>query len=206
MDNKKNFLIIIGVAILAIIVVMAVVMAGNQKPASNNSGGGEVEVKVAPTDLDTEQVIATPEEVMQAKPVVEGTSKVMDNIVVTPTGKPVKNDARPGSPEAPQQTAPISVEDLPSGSVKLTGSADGFKPSTFEVKAGQLVTMSLTSVDKMTHVLLFDDPTLAAVAIGVGPDETRAITFNAPKAGEYAFHCDVPGHAARGEKGTVIVK
>ncbi|HPW44503.1 MAG TPA: hypothetical protein PLX67_02205 [bacterium] len=115
MDNKKNFLIIIGVAILAIIVVMAVVMAGNQKPASNNSGGGEVEVKVAPTDLDTEQVIATPEEVMQAKPVVEGTSKVMDNIVVTPTGKPVKNDARPGSPEAPQQTAPISVEDLPSG-------------------------------------------------------------------------------------------
>ncbi|HNW20223.1 MAG TPA: cupredoxin domain-containing protein [bacterium] len=206
MDNKKNFLIIIGVAILAIIVVMAVVMAGNQKPASNNSGGGEVEVKVAPTDLDTEQVIATPEEVMQAKPVVEGTSKVMDNIVVTPTGKPVKNDARPGSPEAPQQTAPISVEDLPSGSVKLTGSADGFKPSTFEVKAGQLVTMSLTSVDKMTHVLLFDDPSLAAVAIGVGPDETRAITFNAPKAGEYAFHCDVPGHAARGEKGTMIVK
>ena len=206
MDNKKNFLIIIGVALLAIIVVMAVVMAGNQKPASNNSGGGEVEVKVAPTDLDTEQVIATPEEVMQAKPVVEGTSKVMDNIVVTPTGKPVKNDARPGSPEAPQQTAPISVEDLPSGSVKLTGSADGFKPSTFEVKAGQLVTMSLTSVDKMTHVLLFDDPSLAAVAIGVGPDETRAITFNAPKAGEYAFHCDVPGHAARGEKGTMIVK
>ena len=201
MDNKKNFLIIIGVAILAIIVVMAVVMAGNQKPASNNSGGGEVEVKVAPTDLDTEQVIATPEEVMQAKPVVEGTSKVMDNIVVTPTGKPVKNDARPGSPEAPQQTAPISVEDLPSGSVKLTGSADGFKPSTFEVKAGQLVTMSLTSVDKMTHVLLFDDPSLAAVAIGVGPDETRAITFNAPKAGEYAFHCDVPGHAARVKRG-----
>ena len=206
MDNKKNFLIIIGVAILAIIVVMAVVMAGNQKPASNNSGGGEVEVKVAPTDLDTEQVIATPEEVMQAKPVVEGTSKVMDNIVVTPTGKPVKNDARPGSPEAPQQTAPISVEDLPSGSVKLTGSADGFKPSTFEVKAGQLVTMSLTSVDKMTHVLLFDDPSLAAVAIGVGPDETRAITFNAPKAGEYALHCDVTGHAASGEKGTMIVK
>ena len=88
----------------------------------------------------------------------------------------------------------------------MTGSAEGFKPSTFEVKAGQLVTMSLTSVDKMTHVLLFDDPSLAAVAIGVGPDETRAITFNAPKAGEYAFHCDVPGHAARGEKGVMIVK
>ncbi len=204
MDNKKNLLIIAGVAVLAIILVMVVVVAGNKKAGNNISG--ESEVKVAPTDLDTDKAIATPEEVMQAKPVVEGTSKVMENVVVTPTGKPVKNDARPGSPEAPQQTAPISVEALPGGSVKLTGSAEGFKPNTFEVKAGQLVTMSLTSVDKMTHVLLFDDPSLAAVAIGVGPDETRAITFNAPKSGEYAFHCDVPGHAARGEKGTMIVK
>lgn len=204
MDNKKNLLIIAGVAVLAIVLVMVVVMAGNKNSGSKTAK--EPEIKVAPTNLDTEKAIATPEEVMQAKPVVEGTSKVMENIVVTPTGKPVKNDARPGSPEAPQQTAPISVEALPSGSVNLTGSAEGFKPSTFEVKAGQLVTLSLTSVDKMTHVLLFDDSVLAAVAIGVGPDETRAITFNAPKAGEYAFHCDVPGHAARGEKGIMIVK
>lgn len=204
MNNKKNLLIIAGVAILAIVLVMVVVVAGNK--VGNNNASKEAEVRVAPTNLDTETAIATPEEVMQAKPVVEGTSKVMDNVVVTPTGKPVKNDARPGSPEAPQQTAPISTDALPAGSVKLTGSAQGFNPATFEVKAGQLVTLSLTSIDKMTHVLLFEDAELAAVAIGVGPDETRAITFNAPKAGEYPFNCDVPGHASRGEKGVMIVK
>ena len=205
MDNKKSVLIIAGVALIAVLLVVIVVMQGNQQPGGS-LGSNQEPVRVAPTDLDTETPIAPPEEVAQAQPVVEGTSKVIENVVVTPTGKPVKNDARPGSPEAPQQTAPISAEALPSGSVKLTGSAEGFKPNTFEVKAGQLVTMSLTSVDKMTHVLLFDDPSLAAVAIGVGPDETRAITFNAPKAGEYTFRCDVPGHAARGEEGKMIVK
>jgi len=66
--------------------------------------------------------------------------------------------------------------------------------------------LALSSVDNITHVLLFDDPVLAGVAIGVGPNETRAITFNAPKAGEYGFHCDVPGHTARGESGKMIVK
>ena len=205
MDNKKSLMIIIGVAILAVILVVIVVMVGNKKSGNvAQQNGGEV--KVAPTNLDVEKPIATPEEVMQAKPTVEGTSKVMDNVVVAPTGKPVKNNAIPGSPEAPQQTAPISSDNLPKGSVKLSVSAQGFSPASFTVKPGQVVTMSLSSTDTQTHVLLFDDAALSAVAIGVGPKETRAITFNAPKAGEYAFHCDVPGHAARGEKGVMIVK
>jgi uncharacterized cupredoxin-like copper-binding protein len=36
--------------------------------------------------------------------------------------------------------------------------------------------------------------------------ETRAITFQAPEPGEYEFYCDVPGHEARGEVGTMIVE
>lgn len=203
MNNKKNLLIIAGLAILAIIVIIIVANLGNRQAGPVSQTGEEI--RIAPTDLDRETPIATPEEVMQAKPVIEGTSKVLDNVVVTPTGKPVKNDVRPGSPEAPQQTAPVNPETLPSGSVKLTGSAAGFSPDRFEVKAGQLVTLSLTSVDDMTHVLLFSNPELSAVAIGVGPNETRAITFNAPKAGEYPFHCDVPGHLSRGEKGVMVV-
>jgi len=204
MNNKKNLLIIAGVAIVAVILVVVVVSIGNKKSGGSIQKGAEV--KVAPANLDTEKVIATPEEVSQAQATVNGTSKVIDNVVVTPAGKPVKNNVKPGAPEAPQQTAPISVEALPSDSIKLTGSASGFNPNSFSVKAGQLVTLSLTSVDGMTHVFLFDNPSLAAVAIGVGPNETRAITFNAPETGEYAFHCDVPGHSARGEKGVMTVK
>lgn len=203
--EKKNLLIISGLAVVAVILVVMVVVIN-----SNKQGGDvaqqPVEVKVAPTNLDVEQQIVTPEEAMKAEPLISGTSRVVDSVVITPMGKPVKNDVRPGSPEAPQQTAPISVESLPAGSIKLTGSADGFEPSTFEVKAGQLTTLSLTSVDQKTHVLLFDSPKLSSIGIGVGPDETRAITFNAPEAGEYTFRCDVPGHSARGEKGVMIVK
>lgn len=206
MDNKKSLLIIAGVAIVAVILVAAVVMVGGNKKNGGTARQNSPEVQVAPTNLDTEKVIAAPEEVASAKPTVQGTSKVLDNVVITPTGKPVKNDARPGSPDAPQQTGPISKDSLPAGVVKLGASGAGFQPKTFEVKAGQLVTLSVTSIDSITHVFMFDDPSLAAVAVGIGPDETRAITFNAPKAGTYGFHCDVPGHAARGEAGTMIVK
>ncbi len=205
MNNKKTLWIIIGLAILALIIIVVATSTGT-KQQSTTSAPEETNVQVAPTDLDTETPIATPEEVQQAQPVIEGSSKVINNVVVTPTGKPVKNDAVPGSPEAPQETPPIAPEALPAGTIKLDVSAEGFNPVQFEVKAGQVVTLALSSVDNITHVLLFDDPVLAGVAIGVGPNETRAITFNAPKAGEYGFHCDVPGHTARGESGKMIVK
>lgn len=206
MDNKKNLLIIAGVAVLVVALVAVIVLVGGKKQGGTTNQAGSKQVQVAPTNLDVEKPIATPEQVATAQPVVEGSSKVVDNVVVTPEGKPVKTDVQPGSPEAPQQTAPVAVEQLPSNTIKLGASAEGFKPSTFEVKPGQLTTLSLTSTDGITHVFMFDDPALSAVAIGVGPNETRAITFNAPKAGEYAFRCDVPGHAARGEVGKMIVK
>ena len=207
MNNKKTLWIIVGLAVLAVIIIMIAVSTGSQQSSGTaTKTGGEIDVPVAPTDLDKETPIATPEEVEQASSVVEGTSKVIDNVVVTPTGKPARTDVHAGSPEAPQQTPPINPEDLPAGTIRLEASAEGFNPPQFEVRAGQLVTLSLTSVDNITHVLLFDDPILSAVAIGIGPGETRAITFNAPTAGEYSFHCDVPGHAARGEVGKMIVK
>lgn len=205
MDNKKNLLIIAGVAVLVVALVAVIVLVGGKKQGGTNQAGGN-KVQVAPTNLDVEKPIATPEEVAAAQPVIQGSSKVVDNVVVTPEGKPVKTDVQPGSPEAPQQTAPVAVEQLPENTIKLGASAEGFKPNTFEVKPGQLVNLSLTSTDGITHVFFFDDPSLSAVAIGVGPNETRAITFNAPKAGEYSFRCDVPGHAARGEVGKMIVK
>ena len=207
MNNKKTLWIIVGLAVLAIIIIVIAVSTGGQKSSTTaTKTGEETNIQVAPTDLDKETPIAAPEEVQQAQPMIEGGSKVIDNVVVTPTGKPVKTDVTPGSPEAPQQTPPVNPEALPSGTVKLEASAEGFNPSQFEVRAGQLVTLSLTSVDGDIHIFVFDDPQLSALAMGLGPDETKAITFNAPTAGEYSFHCDVPGHAARGEVGKMIVK
>jgi plastocyanin len=140
-------------------------------------------------------------------PIVPATSPVTsEGEVVTKEGKPVRLDVLPGSPEAPQESNPISPEDLPSEAIKLTITAAGISPSSFTVRAGAPVTISVTSGDTQTHIFKFDSPSLSAVAVGVSPGETRAITFNAPGKGTYGFHCDVPGHASRGETGTMTVR
>jgi plastocyanin len=139
---------------------------------------------------------------------VQGGSMVTEGgKVVTDEGEPVDNTAAPGSPTAPQQSDPISEDSVPRGAIKIQVSAAGFEPSEFTVNSGEVVTLSVASVDEQTHIFKFKDPSLKAVAVGVGPGEVRALTFNAPdKRGEYQFFCDVPGHAGRGETGTMTVK
>jgi len=85
--------------------------------------------------------------------------------------------------------------------------AEGINPSSFEVDKGVKVVLSITSGDSWTHVFKFEDESLKDAIVGVAPNETRVITFYAPEeVGEYEFHCDLPGHAARGEIGEMIVK
>ena len=144
----------------------------------------------------------------QGTPVATGTSIINEEgRVVNNEGVEVKNDVEPASPEAPQQSDPIEDEAaVPATAIKLTVSAQGFSPSSFEVDAGEAITLSVTSVDEFTHVFAFKDTSLSAVAVGLAPGETRAITFNAPdQEGEYTFFCNVPGHEGRGEVGTMIV-
>ncbi|MFZ2310496.1 MAG: cupredoxin domain-containing protein [Patescibacteria group bacterium] len=143
-----------------------------------------------------------------AKTEVVGASPVTpDDVVVAPSGQASRNDVIPGSENAPRQTDVITPAELPTNAVKLTVTEKGFSPKEFTVKAGESTTLSLTSGDSQTHILKFDSASLSAVAIGVETKQTRAITFNAPKApGEYSFYCMVLGHASRGEVGKMIVK
>ena len=130
-----------------------------------------------------------------------GSPVTPSGIVIAPTGDPAKLDVEPGSSQAPQQSAPLSIKEIPSSAIRLKVTASGFSPSRFTVKAGSVITLAVTSGDNQTHVFAMDNPSLSALAIGLAPGETRAITFNAPRAGTYGFHCGVPGHAARGETG-----
>jgi plastocyanin len=139
-------------------------------------------------------------------PVVPDASPVSEEgEVLTSGGEAADNTALPGSPDAPKQSRSLSEEEIPETAIKLSVSASGFTPSEFTVNANDVVTLSLTSTDR-THVFKFDDASLRAVAIGVAGDETRAITFKAPAAGDYTFYCDVPGHRGRGETGVMHVK
>ncbi len=97
--------------------------------------------------------------------------------------------------------------DFSSSEIRLEISSAGFSPSTFAVRAGSSVTISLVGADDETHVLKFDDPSIELGPSGVGPSMTRTVTLNVPRgAGTYTFRCDVPGHTARGETGTMVVQ
>jgi plastocyanin len=186
-ENKKTVGWVIGGVVLGVVVIYFVVTGGINLSSTPSFEG---------------------EETPQGTVVAPGTSAISGSgQVVTPSGAPVRQDVEPGSPEAPQQSAPLSESEIPSQAVKLEMSAAGFSPSQFTVDAGDPVVLSITSADDQTHVFYFDDPELQAVAVGVGPGETRVISFNVPSArGEYGFHCDVPGHAARGEVGVMVVE
>ncbi len=186
MPTKQN--IIIGAAAVVIVILVGYLLINNQSSVTTSAPQGT---------KTTQGIVAAP-----------NTSPISQTgQVVTPTGQAVKLNVTPGTPEAPQQSNPIaSPKDIPSQAIKLSVSAAGFSPSSFTVNSGAAVTVALTSTDTQTHGLMFDDASLSAVAIGVGPGETRAITFNAPKAGTYTFYCYIPGHRARGEIGKMIVK
>ena len=110
-------------------------------------------------------------------------------------------------PEEPEESAPMEEHEVPEEAFKITMTAEGISPSGFEVDKGVKVVLSITSGDSWTHVFKFEDESLKDAIVGVAPNETRVITFYAPdEAGEYEFHCDLPGHAARGEVGEMIVK
>ena len=202
--NKKTTWLIIGLVVVVIIIAI-IASSGKQQTGTNKSS--EANVPVASPEALSKEAIATPEAVQQAQPVVEGASKVIDNVVVTPTGKPVKNDALAGTAEAPQRTDISNPDVLPPEAIKLTVSNQGFNPAQFEVEAGQVVTLGLSTTDGV-HTIVFDDPSLQAIRLNVNPEVGRAITFNAPtEAGEYSFYCDVPGHREdNGETGVMVVK
>jgi plastocyanin len=126
--------------------------------------------------------------------------------VINQEGKEVKTDVAYNSPEAPRQTLPVEIKEIPLAT-KLTLDANGFTPKEFKIAKGKALTVALTGSADASHVLAFESPLMSAVYINVRPGETRAVTFNAPDvAGSYTFFCDFPGHRGRGEVGTMIVE
>lgn len=212
--NKINKWLIIGGVVVLILVIAILVSSkkgqtptnnapANNNPSSQNAPAGNEEAATS-TEGQT-----TPIAVEGAVTEAPGASLILDDKVVNNEGVEVKNDVTPMAPEAPQQTAPITDKNqLSEKVIKIEVSAEkGFQPASFTVKAGQPVTVSISSVDDYTHVFAFKDASLSAVAVGVANGETRAITFKAPTAtGEYVYYCNVPGHEARGESGKMIVE
>lgn len=107
--------------------------------------------------------------------------------------------------ENPQMTVPLEESEIPEAVIQLRITSAGFEPEEFTVKSGQPVSLTLTSLDKGTHILKFESPELGKIKIAVA-GVTRGISFVAPEKGDYIFFCAVPGHRKAGEQGVMCVE
>jgi len=219
-DNKKKLWVLLGVVAVVIIIIIVAASSSKTKTGSTPNGGtattqngsqvAAIPTPVAEPDAVMDTVVpAAPVvvDIKEARVEIPGASLITpDNKVVTEKGVIAKNDVIPASAEAPK-SAVIAKEDLPKSAINIDVKDSKFSPAAFSVKPGQPVSFAVTSADGQVHVVIFGQAELGAIAMGIGPGQTKAITFNAPMtAGDFEFRCDVPGHRAAGEVGKMIVK
>lgn len=217
-NKKKTILLIIGLIVVVAIVVAIFVSTkqeqkpgqtgsrpGTQTPSEQIEGEGIEGEDFDPIDLEGE-VSSVLEGAAQVAPGANYVNK--DGKVIDDEGNEILSNARYDSPSAPRQTQALENPEEIDADIRLTLSAeDGFNPSEVTVNRGQAVTMLLTGTDEHSHGITFSDEALSGVFINIRPGETRGVTFNAPDvAGEYGFHCGIPGHDTRGEVATLIVR
>lgn len=225
LNNKKKIIIISALLLVIVIIVFTTLkIKSNSKSVVINDNKPIVseQVKIdykdeAMIEEEEKNIVLAPttaeatKALKEAVVLVPGTNPVSkENQVLTMAGVPAKNDIAPNSPEAPKQSAPIvkqEVDKVETGTVKIDISNKGFTPNQFTIAAGSPVSLIFSQTMMDGHLIKFVDESLSAITISLGPEETRAITFNAPKTpGEYIFKCDMPNHANRGEIGKMIVK
>lgn len=189
--NKKKIVII---AIIAIVILLALAAWFAYQAVRSRTIASD----------QTNSVTANME---KAAAVLPGGNKIsVEQKVITDAGTAVKTDVMPNNLEAPKAVT-VTKAELPGTAINIGISGDKFTPETFTVKAGAPVSLAFSSLDKKVHVVVFADSSLAALSFGISGGKIKAMTFNAPTTpGKYEFKCDVPGHQAAGEQGTMIVE
>ena len=103
-----------------------------------------------------------------------------------------------GSSIAPETgSAEVVMEDL------------RFTPNQLNAKVGLTLRVRLTNRGTERHDLNFPSlhmPGLEGVQSIVEPGETRSVTLRFDQTGTHTFTCSLPGHAAAGMTGAVIVR
>ena len=79
-----------------------------------------------------------------------------------------------------------------------------FSPLSFAAVAGKKLTITVKNTGKMAHDLSF--PQLNAKTKMIQPGKSETITVTPEKPGMYEYICTVPGHAAKGMRGILMVQ
>jgi len=126
-----------------------------------------------------------------------------------PNGQNTGDNTAPAmSSNNPHQSGFLSFDALPPNSIHLSVSSAGFSPNIFHIKKNQIVQLAISSIDDGVHVLATNNSKLSAIAILVGPGQTKLITFKAYNLLAHdtiEFTCVSPDHAARGEVVKMVV-
>ncbi|MDD3102477.1 MAG: cupredoxin domain-containing protein [Patescibacteria group bacterium] len=194
--NKK----IIWIIIIVVVIIGAVIVILNLPKKSTIPATGQGE-KTTPVVVP-EGTVAAPElnlsQIVEPKAIVPGASPVTgEGKILTDEGKIASPEGvAPGAKETPKPSAPIEENKIPKSALTIKVSAqNGYEPSQFRAKAGQVVTLCLVGLDDKSHSLNFRHPSLSGLVITIIGTETRCLTFNAPIAGTYEFACSNPDHS-----------
>jgi plastocyanin len=103
--------------------------------------------------------------------------------------------AAPAATAAPETTAAAGGDN----EIKLAASGFKFDKTSLDLKSGSSYTVEVTNGDSAEHSFTFE---AASVDQDVEGNEDATVTFTAPAAGSYEFHCKY--HPAT-MKGTVTV-
>ncbi|MGH2520502.1 MAG: cupredoxin domain-containing protein, partial [Chloroflexota bacterium] len=80
-----------------------------------------------------------------------------------------------------------------------------WQPNTITATPGEQVSLDIQNGGSTAHD--FTSPSLKVSSTAIPAGKTVSVSFTAPsQAGTYQFWCSVPGHAAAGMVGEVIVK
>ena len=218
--NKNNKVLLIVVLVLFLVITLLYVSYKNLRQEEPESKSAFQEAQIIDEEYDpasdAEEVGTLLEDpvlvdlLASSREEAVGASLITsDNRVINREGQEVKTNVSVSDSSAPTQTGPIDQSDLSENSITINVVLGEFSPNEFRVRAGQPVTLALKSND-VNHNLVFEDAVLSAVALAVGPNELRAVTFKAPDPGHYPFYCNIGGsrigHASRGETGVMIVE
>lgn len=198
MNNKKlAILVAVLVIILAVILLAVLHVKNNAANPANPENPFNNQAQVNPSNNEADENAAA-SNVNQNVEVPKG----VDAATMVPV-VPAQLSAMPGSPEAPKQEV-VAANEIPAAAVKITVSDNGFSPKEFTLQAGQKASLAITAEGNNTHVFIFPNASLMALAMMISGGETKVMEFTAPAAGSYAFRDDIP--AFRNNTGTMIVK
>lgn len=105
----------------------------------------------------------------------------------------------------------------PPVTLKLTGTEFVFNPGALAANSGQVVRIELQNIGSVEHNFVMPTEPVSALpepwVTGNGTVVAKAAVastgkggFTAPAAGDYAFYCNVPGHAQSGMHGIITIK